>query len=285
MSLIDTSLATRAIGQFPISVATSLALEGVFGIHPDLPKPTSLPIYKYPELWINVRTLFRNLLGALDKNDQKAAMPERLAEEILLEMDTIDNVVASYSKNRTRVIYYFSNYRNIETKYKHAVPRLDNTDAQKLYTALQNNTMEFLLRDSQVTKRIIGYDLKITNDKPSVALFLTHYAFDLLSSKYFSKLSLLESHTGKIKEKSTFYSKYYNGKDLANIPFREDFLTIFGDSNHFRPMALKLREEIIQVANQYAWTHLTTLDKIKYSINSIKNPYAKDLIRDILISN
>jgi hypothetical protein len=281
----DTGLATRAVGQFPISIATSLALEGAFGIHPDLPPVSTPPILKYSELWINVRTLFRNLMGSLDKDTHNSAIPSRLAEEILLEMDTIDAIVSEYSKSRTKVVYYFSNYNGIETKYKHAVPRLDNTDAQKTYTALQNSCMEYVLKESQLSSRVKGFDLKIKGDPGTLALILTSYAFDLIASKSFARLSLLESHTGKIKEKAQFYTKYYNGKDLANIPFREDLLTIFGDSSHFRPMALKLREEIIAVATKYSWTHVTTLDKIKYSINEIKNPYAKDLIRDILLSS
>lgn len=281
----DTDLATRAVGQFPISIATSLALEGAFGIHPDLPPINPAPILKYNELWINVRTLFRNLMGSVDKTTHNSIMPDRIAQEILLEMDTIDAIVLEYSRARTKVVYYFSNYNGIETKYKHAVPRLDNTDAQKIYTALLNSSMEQILKDSQITHRVKGFDLKIKPEQATTALMLTSYAFDLVTSKMFNRLSLLESHTGRIKEKSQFYTKYYNGKDLVNIPFREDLLTIFGDSSHFRPMALKLREEIIAVATKYSWTHLTTLDKIKYSINEIKNPYAKDLIKDILLSN
>lgn len=275
------SVSSRAVGQFPLSIATSLALEGAIGIHPDHSVKKN-HLIKYNELWINVRTLYRNLMGSLDKDVAGSIHPSELAETIITEMDTIESVVREYSQG-TKVVYYISNYRGIETKYKHAVPRLDNTEGQKLYTAMSTKTIGLLLKSNNGQSGILVFDLKLKPSNVPTTLILTNYAFDLVSSKNFTKLSLLESHTGIIKDRDKWHTKYHGGKDLPMIPFREDLLTIFGDSSHFRPMSIKLRNEIIEVATKYHWSAITTKEKIIFSINTITNPWAKDLIRDILI--
>lgn len=62
-NLLDIDARTK--GQFPISIATSLALEGLFGILEDNKDPNP-PWPDYTDLIINVRTLFRNLLGSIE---------------------------------------------------------------------------------------------------------------------------------------------------------------------------------------------------------------------------
>ena len=59
--MITDLMSSRTIGQFPLSIATSLAMEAAFGIYPDRPE-TKEPILKYDTLWVNVRTIFRNIM-------------------------------------------------------------------------------------------------------------------------------------------------------------------------------------------------------------------------------
>ena len=65
------SLYTRTISAFPISVGTSLALESLFAprletIDPER-KFERVDVTKYSEVWINLSTLFRNIVGAVEK--------------------------------------------------------------------------------------------------------------------------------------------------------------------------------------------------------------------------
>ena len=104
----------------------------------------------------------------------------------------------------------------------------------------------------------------------------------MLSNYNFTSLTLLESHTGVLKDTHQLYTKYANGKELARIPFTKYFLEIFGDSQTFFPMDRKLRKDITDIAEKYKWTQITTLDKINYGIDQIQNPLTKAVIREMM---
>lgn len=274
------AVASRVVGQYPLSVATSLAIESACGIHPDLPVDRA-PLVDYPELWVNVRTLFRNLVGAIEKEALKRVTPQGLAEALAYETEILKQLIDSESHQRTKVHYYVSNY-NIEHLYRFGVIRRDNTPRQKEYTAIQTKTLEYLFK-LLGPQAIQVFDAKLKTQHAPRALLLTHYAYDLLSSREFSHLTLLESHTGAIKERAQWYTKYYQGKALSMIPFREDFIQIFGDNETFRPGDPDLRKAIIDIATKYRWTAVTTREKIVYGINQLQNPYYKATLRDILV--
>ena len=284
MSPFSQAIADRASSeQFPLSIATGLAIEAAVGVHPDYPVKVA-PILHYDQLWINVRTLFRNLYGALEPEVAKAVMPVHFAEVLIEEMDVISGIIADFSNNRTKVIFYLSNYNGLEQKYRHAKIRMDNTDKQKAYRSTVNATLANLLQ--MVPDRITGYELKIggTLSQNATALILTNYAYDLLSMRSFKELTLLESHTGKIKGRALWASKYHNGKELANMPFREDLIQIFGDSETFAPQDIKLRKSLIEVAALRKWSATTTTDKIRDSLKDIPNQFAAELIRTYLVN-
>lgn len=272
-------ISSRAVGAFPISISTSLALEGAAGIYEDRPVFPA-PILKYKELWINVRTLYRNFYGSLDKNTASLVLPGDLSESIMFEMDTIVSVVNEISENKTKVIFYFSNYADIDTKYKLAVTRMDNTDNQKFHTALANKTYGILLKNKNLD--IKGFQCKIKPEDKTKALILTNYAVDLLSEKDFGYLTLLESHTGVLLERSQWHRKYIDGKELSQIPYRLCFLQLFGDSQTFRPLNIKWKREIIEIANKYKWSTLTTDDKITYGIQSIRDHYFREIFLEMM---
>jgi hypothetical protein len=277
-------IANRVVGQYPLSIPTSLAIEAANGIHPDIVSK-DIPIAKYQELWVNLRTLFRNFMGSLDKNVAAGIDFTEVAAALSDEMDNITNIIGDSSKQGTRVIFYVSNYK-FTNQYKHGVPRVDTTPGQKEYTALQNAVLKVLINtDTSVmeARDLRLFDLKITPLIKTSALFLTHYPFDILSHNNFSKFSLLESHTGAIKNEGQWYTKYYNGKELAMIPFRDDFIQIFGDAESFRPMAHNVRKELIELATHYKWSSVTTKDKIIYSLNQMRNHFLRDTIKSILM--
>jgi hypothetical protein len=277
-------LANRAVGQYPISIATSLAIESLNGIHPEI-VVTKPPILKYPRLWINVRTLYRNLMGAVERENQGLLLPPEIAQTVSEEMDSIPSIVNEVTGGKTDVVYYFSNMSGMERKYKHATLRRDTTEKQKEYTLIMQNVVDLLLKHH--SDEIRGFDLKIKphNNETGRTLLLTHIPYDLVSWQHFDHLTLIESHTGALKERAQWYTKYENGKELSMIPFREDFLQVFGDKETFRPMDIRLRRDLIAVATKYHWTAVTTREKILYGIDQIQNPYFRTLLRDILVSD
>jgi hypothetical protein len=125
--------------------------------------------------------------------------------------------------------------------------------------------------------------LKLHPKVKTNALIITHIAYDLVAHKEFKQLTLLESHTGSFKQQAQWHTKYLNGKELPMIPFREDMLQVFGDSETFRPMDPKMRKEVVEIATRYNWNATTKLEKIRYGISQLNNPYAREVLSAILV--
>lgn len=285
MSASTRLLAERTIGQLPLSVATSLAMEAAVGIHPDY-QVQQAPIKQYGEFWVNLKTLFRNMMGAMQGDGPQLVMGGAVGEEIQQEMDRIDSIVAGESD--AQVVYYACNYDRLQQRFPQARIRLDNTDKQKIRTRTMTAALQWVIdaekppphHPSETRVRVFNLDLKPLVQKET--LILTHIALDLCSAKHFGELTLLESHTGAIKEPAQWYTKYYNGKDLVHIPFRQDFLQVFGDNEMFQPFPAQERKELQEVAEHYNWTSVTTNDKISYGIDQLKNPYFKAVLRGLM---
>jgi len=276
-------ISTRTVGQYPISIATSLALEAAFDIYPDRPPLGKQPIFDYDELWINLRTLYRNLIGSLDKDAAKAVHPEELAEGLMDDIEMINSIITTETNRKVSVVFYYCNYSDLEFHFKHSTIRMDNTDKQKEYTLIHNRTIKLVLdKQKQSQSNLIRvFDLKFQVDRLKRVLLLTNYAIDLLNLKSFSHLTLLESHSGHLKEKSQWYTKFSDSKELAQIPFRADMLQVFGDSTIFRPMDIRLRRDIIDLAKKYNWSSITTSDRIRYCVGQLQNPFYKEVLLNI----
>jgi hypothetical protein len=293
-------LAARVMGSFPLSVGTSLALEGALGIHPDH-QESPAPILRYDDLWCNLRTLFRNCMGALDKTTAGTVLPDEMAWTLQEEISQLSSLVAEATHNRCRTVYYVSNYAGLAQKYPFATLRMDSTERQKQYSAIQKEAIAQLLKasrgqqtqddqeDGQRRDQIAVFDLKLkpvtpTGGPQSSALLLTHYPYDLFSAKRFRQMTLLESHTGRLKEKALWHTKYAQGRELAMIPFREDLIQVFGDSELFAPMRLEVRRELLQIAQKMQWNPTTTHERIALGVDLMKNPYARDVLKKIISS-
>jgi hypothetical protein len=275
------SIAERVIGQYPLSIATSLAMESICGIHPE--KPVSKPpILVYPQIWININTLYRNFMGSLEKSAATAVGPMDIAQSLFVEMDSIEAIIKDLTSDKTKVFFYYCKYKDIDKKYKHAIFRTDNTQKQIEYSLTRVKTMMILLKYHP--ERFQIFDLKIhPQGIPPKALIMTHNAYDLLSAKFFSQLTLLESHTGNIKEKGQFYTKYCDGKNLIQIPFREDLIQVFGDNEIFKPMSSRIRNELLEIATKYKWSQVTTRDRIYEGISRMQDHETRALLKSILV--
>lgn len=278
--MVTDPLANRAVGKYPISVATSLALESALNEHPEL-KHKDVPLRKYKQVWVNLRTLFRNLHGSMEPAVANWLDWRGYVIGLYEDMSGISQLLSDHG---VEAVFYYSNYKDIQLKYRHALVRADSTDKQKEYTAVLNKAIEEILKNEGPNGRVRLFDLKLkhpTREQYPESMIVTHYAYDLLSASEFKDLVLLESHTGAIKPKAQWHTKFLNGKDLAQIPFNEAFLQVFGDSQTFRPIDIKVRRDILAVAEKYKWSSVTTRDKVMYGISTISNPYSKEILRSM----
>lgn len=258
----------RTLGTFPLSVATSLAIESAVGIHPDLPTPRVMPIRQYKELWVNLRTLYRNIVSAMSKDIAASIHAVEIAQIMLEEMHIVPDVLQHQSGQPVKVVYYFNNMKYLVGKYPEASLRLDNTPRQQQFTHTLGEVMKLLLMHHK--DMIVLFDDKPPGNQVET-LIITHIAYDLLWANSFGSLTLLESHTGKIKTKPLWYSKYYTGKELSQIPFTEELLQVFGDTETFHPLDVGLRKAIIELAARRSWSSLTTRARIVEGIGELKN--------------
>ena len=271
----EAALSGRDVGQIPVSIGTSLALEGAFGILEDNHNPKPI-IHSVDVMYVNLRTLIRNMVGSIDPEQLSKVFPEDMAFMLTNELTTIREAVALVSKGRVKVQYYLCNYRTLPKRYPAARLKNANTDKQKFDAMREENTVMELKRilDHHPEVGLIESDIDLPNDNRRV-LLLSSYAVDLLQRYRFQSVMLLESHTGAVKPPSMWHTKLTNGKELSCMPFDRMTIQFFGDNNNlFSGYPIKARRVLIDIAIKNRWNALTTKD---YILSCVKKAYEPEL--------
>lgn len=279
-------ISARDTGQIPISIGTSLALEGAFGILEDNQDQNPV-INRVDVVYVNLRTLIRNLVGAIAPDDLSHVFPEDMAAILLNEIITIEQAISSFTKGRVKTQVYLCNYRTVPKRFPFGILKAANTDRQRTAALREENTvieLMTLLRDNPQV-RIIETDMDLKPD-PRKVLMLTSYAVDLLQRYSFTSLTLLESHTGSVKSQAMWHSKLTGGKDLTNIPFDQMTIQFFGDNgNLFTGFPIKYRRVLLDIAAKNRWNSLTTKDYVISCVQKTHEPELEKLIRNLYSKN
>lgn len=259
------SLADRTIGGFPIAIGTSLALETLF--EPRLPPydpertiPEKGDIRHYQTAWFNVATLFRNVVGAVTKEQFKAASIRDLVEALEHECDVIQSIFEQEGQNACKPFFYIAEY-----------PQLERHRKQNLVDMREERTLDQLAYKTawlDVVKALKKYSTKswwqsvedaVVPPQRTRSLIVTHVPLDLSQYGKFDRLVLLESHTGKLKPRTLWYTKYHElGREtLHTLPFHKPLLYLFGDHTQIRPTAPSLRRMIVEISRNRQWTPMT----------------------------
>lgn len=270
-------LAEREMGQYPISIGTSLALEGANGVYPDR-EESPPPLLKYNRLWINVDTLFRNLFGSFTAENQDRVVAKDLAIALASEFSPIDGVVQETAGQKVKVTFYQNQYSRLPAWFPNANLKKPTTPKQRVFAALRADALR------QLPTYLDEVDLRYLDgpiNGDGRALILTHSVLDLLSAARFDDLTLLESHTGKIKPRSQWGTKL--GVKDETIPFNAFTLQAFGDgSTLFSPLSIKYRRAILEVAKNDRWVTVTTPAKIRMGLNTIVDPDIRQYLLDLM---
>jgi hypothetical protein len=267
-------------GQFTMNIPTSLALESLLGVHPEREWP-SPPHRNYDEVWVNLKTLVRNIITSFPSDVVQFLQPGLIAELIHDEWNAIVSTITEHTK--LRPVLYLSNYADLERRYNtsSAVIRRDSTPKQKeLKERIDKGIQQAMADWTPDDLRIFTTD--VTGEAHTRVIMMTHIPFDLVYHKTFGELDLLESHTGMIKNRSLWYTKFLGGKDLATIPFTIYFLRIFGDKEMFAPMDIKFRRALIELSNKYQWNALTTDARVRMCMGFLKNPFYDALLKEMM---
>lgn len=272
----------REKGEAPISIGTSLAIESLcgFGEFPN----ANPPVYQYEQIWINLRTLFRNCLGAVPTADQVDLKSTDVGNGVLEDMGILKSTLELKSTGKIEIIFYYCTYDSFQKEFPKGKWKELRTSKQQYEHSLEEGTLKYLLGDTDMLEMFDVREFNtIPNDKGLKAVMLTNYPSDLLSYRNFVKLILLESHTGALKPRSEWFSKLTGGKNFTRIPFNRLTLQVFGDNNLlFSSMSLGIKNRIHEISEKDNWTPVTTYDKIRNSINKIYDPVEKTFFLTLL---
>lgn len=272
-------LAERVMSAPGVSVGTTLALETILPnwpvFDPNREKPPAVNLFEYKRVWINLGTLFRNLYSALHRERLSELKSSDAGEALYHEMETIAGAIKEGTQGAVVVHFYWCDYKDLAKLYPKASLRVPATEKQLKYRDHMEKAVKLAIRtaDLNMPGLVTTYNTQIKPLTYGKTLLITHYPVDLLSEARFGSISLLESHTGVIKNKTLWHTKFFNGKSLSNIPFNALTLQVFGDDVHFKPLDAKIRNAILEIAEKGHWNWMTTASKMRSNIGGYNDPF------------
>lgn len=275
-------LVDRKVSGFPLSISTALAFESLFQARQEVydkerEAPPMIDISPYTELWINMATLYRNLLQACDKEVAKNAGHKEVAEVLIEEMEIIESLLQHEGQGRMKAVFYTADHMEKLKPYvkKGLGIREDKSLGDLHYTDVFVKSIKEISKTFPGKIREFKHGIKTSIEAQPSVLMLTNIPFDLTYYKSFSRLDLLESNTGKLKKRSQWNSKYYPlpNLDMRIFPFYQHLLCLFGDKTTIVPMGIKLRRSVHEIAVKGKWTAATTREKVDLDISLGLNPF------------
>lgn len=259
----------RELGALPISVGTSLALEAY---------RTEAKTH-YLHLYVNLQTMFRNLYTSLPAVDAERVSKALWAETLVEEIRMVQRIVLE-TNPKMKVVFYAPDYSDIYKLIPKAKLRVASTPKQMYYKEVNDDV---LVLAKYAVRALESEGIKVLyvgHQPPEVkagALIITHFAVDLLACPWNTRL--LESHTGKVKDRSQWSTKLSGSLDYSIIPFNKLTLTVFGDSTLIAPQPLVARKDLYAVAVEKKWTAVTTYDYVKRSVEQMRDYGMRDLYK------
>jgi hypothetical protein len=272
---MDNIFLDRTFSSFPLSIGTGLALESLFEntidkYDKDRVIPNKLKVDDYKFHVFSVYTLARNIISATNVKNRDLIIYNKTFIEAVLE--EISVIAGLYNGTKCKPLIYMPDY----LKVTQVLNTGKGPGNGKLYDEISKlRTVLKLLPKLSVLPVITDFKLVPTEGK---VLITTSMVTDLLNIKNVKQLALLESHTGKLKEKIDWNTKYHSigAKPLDLFPFMEELLYILGDNTITKPLKLSTRIELFNIAHDNNWTGKTTRDKVIYDTS--KSSLLKELI-------
>ncbi len=263
---LELSLVDRETGTIPLSIGTALAFEALFGIHPNPPKQT-VNIKTINEIWVNLKTLTRNLYQAVPTAKTSSLDLQACIDLLYSEIELFPVLMETYKLN-IKVVPYITSTIDVEYEFPKAAFKKPKTPKQIAYQYFEDYVVEGLHQRLKSEKQpLIEVHRKPERINRAVA-FLTHLPNELLWKDQFDRLVLLESHTGRLKSYNEWYTKLHSLKQSKPIPFNRFTLQVFGDSVLIEPQNRIIRGQLLQLAESRRWSPVTTQDKFYHDITT-----------------
>ena len=263
----------RKTSGFSLSLATGLAMETIFRprqevFDPDRVVPKA-PTRAYGALVVNVQTLIRNIINACEQQYWVGLNSGLVLEVLQQEMEVLRSLCLNEGMGRIQPLFFTSDYDTIMVGLSPIFKlREDTTPTLRMLRSLTDNTVLDLRRTHEQVFQIGDVEKMC---RASDNLMLTHRPMDLLIYPNVHWLSLLESHTGKIKDYREWNTKYHRFPDARfdRLPFLRVLLYLFGDSSTITPTSLKIRRKILDEAERDRWNPTTSDFRVMSCLSKI----------------
>lgn len=252
----------RTVGTLGMSIGTSSGIElGDAGAS----------IRNSDVVLFNIFTLIRNAYDAYEDKEEKAAVKsDQLIKDVIEDLKLISRWMEDARKNKPiSMIVYYPTYFSLGFKFPLAEIKKPKTALQIEYDELTKLTAKELYK--QFDKLIQKTDVGMPAFKGK-GIVLTHHVVDLAVYEYPARLTLLESHTGKLKPYTQWYTKLTGGDELHYMPFNKLTIQVFGDrATNFFSSSMKIKNLVKSIAMENKWTSATTVSRVRNTINSMDN--------------
>ena len=270
----------REVGALPLSIGTSLAIEGLLGTHPGKPHQPS-GHRGITALWINIRTLVRNYREAFSKENIGRIKFDVAALSVLTEMQAIPEIIRQANRD-IKVVYYFQPTEDINQQFPKASLKKAKTDTQFEVEAYAQVTLRLLLAECNNEKiNVVQIRRQPPTNHDTTAL-ITHYPKDLFWKNCFGRLFLLESHTGRLKTYVDWYTKLNVVNSDSLVLFFVFTIQVFGDSHLFNGQDRKMRAELKELAKVKRWNGTTSYERVAADIKHFGSIALKKLFVELM---
>lgn len=276
---MNNELGSRSKGKYPVSVGTSVALEGFFGVNDDRPlrHGQTPPYLEYQCIMMNVRTLARNYLSSYKAQELPHLTFETLYAGLLEEIILINNIVNDQSSGKVVVSFYNHDYLKLKSFLKKATFRQKYTPKQQMTMDMENKLSDAVRAASVTLKQHVSYEFTsdwIRHGKRRNVI-LTHYPMDLLMTHL--NPNLLESHTGRIKKPYEFPSKLKRAGE--HMPFNKYTLQVMGDSSGYIVSAASgIRNELMKICKDFGIVPITQEKRFIKVVKEHASPELRSLL-------
>lgn len=268
--------ALRTLGTVPISVGTAVAIEAL----------QNTPMHRYQTFLMNIRTLVRNAREAYEELPSEKELTRAVKEDIL---GIVEFIAALKLRTVLDLKIYYPSYNSLERTFPLAT--LKEMDPDKLLKPAEQKRKTAIQLDNKVIEATLDeFDKFITRvdcilpQFGGEGLIITHHPVDLVTTESYTRLHLLESHTGTIKGYASFNTKLTGGKELTNMPLNKLTIQIFGDNAvNFYSQSSAVKNEVKALASSVPWSSASTVGFVASSIRKLpgNNPAKPILLKMI----
>ena len=239
---------SRETGEYPISIGTSICFESLKSAGSEVASQKRETVKK---IIISMDTIIRNLRGACRNDVLKVG---EYVSYLLQEMELIEELSGKLPR-KPEVLFYHAVFDGMTDRYPHALLREKSSKRVDDEYLVKSIISEVALQTPVVIGNYYDISFDVTGDDSSI--IIAHRAPELLRFSEFDNMSLLESHTGALKTRVNWYTKFTDGKSLPPMPFCPGTLFICGDNTFFKPR-VAARKFLIAVATANKWRGNTT---------------------------